>query len=57
MNHLTALAYGPGYFWFRVWGYGLRVMDRRQFPGFYAERTGMQKALRVGPYSIMGLKP
>ncbi len=41
-----------GGFWIRVFGYGIRVVDRKQHPPVFSERMGLVKVLRIGRYSI-----
>lgn len=38
--------------WFRVFGYGLRVVDRSKHPPLWSERNGRRRVLQVGRYSI-----
>lgn len=46
-----------GSFWFRVFGIGLSLQDRRVHPALFSERNGFVRVLRVGPYSIKALRP
>lgn len=54
---MTGWYYMRGLFWFRLFGWGLRVADRRIHPALFSERTGRIWVLRVGPWSIAGLRP
>jgi len=47
---------GIGHFWFRVFGYGLSFMNRDIHPPLFSERNGYSKVLRIGKWSIKGLK-
>jgi hypothetical protein len=44
-----------GGFWFRVFGVGLSIVDRRKHPPLFSERTGRQPVLRIGWWSIKWL--
>lgn len=46
-----------GGFWFRVFGYGVRVQNRELHPALFSERTGRVKAARLGKWSVKVLKP
>jgi hypothetical protein len=45
-----------GGFWFRVFGYGIRVADRSKHPAVFGERDGYIWVLRIGKWSILPLK-
>ncbi len=42
--------------WVRVFGYGIRWADRDVYAPLFSERTGSQKVLRIGCWSIAPLK-
>jgi hypothetical protein len=46
------LAFGEGYFWFRIFGVGLHVANRRKHPPLFSERMGYTKSLKVFGHSI-----
>lgn len=46
-----------GYFWFRLFGYGLHVKDSTITPMLFSERNGYTKYLKVGKWKIKILKP
>ena len=43
--------------WVRVFGYGVRWADRNVYRPLFTERTGIRKALRVGCWSFVVLRP
>lgn len=43
-------------FWFRIFGYGLSVNDRKNYTPF-SVRNGFRRELRLGRWGIQGLKP
>jgi hypothetical protein len=45
-----------GAFWFRVFGYGIRAVNRNLHEPLRSERTGAVKVLRLGPWSIKWLR-
>lgn len=44
-------------FWFRVFGFGLRVADRSVIPSLFSEREGLCYVIRWGKWSIKPLVP
>lgn len=46
----------PGFFWFRIYGYGLRFADRSKHAPLFSERTGRVKVLKIGKWSILFLR-
>lgn len=56
MKVWASYRYDGGY-WFRVFGYGISVSDRRKHPALFSERNGYVKVLRIGHYAVKGLKP
>lgn len=44
-------------FWFRIFGYGVRVQDRSKEEALFSEREGLLKVYRIGRYSILLLHP
>jgi hypothetical protein len=47
----------PGSFWFRVWGIGLIVQDRRQWAPLFSERNGFRRYWYVGHWKVRILWP
>lgn len=45
-----------GGFWFRIFGIGLRIIDRLRYPAPFSERTGAAKAWRIGRWSVKVLR-
>jgi hypothetical protein len=43
---------GDGYGWFRIFGVGLHVADRRRHPPLFSERMGYTKHAAIFGYSI-----
>ena len=39
-------------FWFRIFGYGLNVIDRSIFPPLYSARIGLRKEIRIGKFGV-----
>ncbi|AIX48867.1 hypothetical protein PSNIH1_00620 [Pantoea sp. PSNIH1] len=39
-------------FWFRLFGYGLNVIDRSVFPPLYSTRKGLRKEIRIGKFGV-----
>lgn len=48
--------YGTG-FWFRVFGFGLSVQDRRARPPLFSERYGYVRYLYLGNWKLKLLSP
>jgi len=44
-------------FWFRIFGYGLLIKDKRQLPPLYSERCGSRKFYYIGWLGFNFLKP
>jgi hypothetical protein len=47
----------PGYFWFRILGYGLHFKDTRRHALLFSERNNIGRSLSVFGWRISGLKP
>lgn len=45
-----------GGFWFRIFGYGVSVRDKKRFPPLFSERQGSRRVYRVGKWGIEILK-
>lgn len=45
-----------GGFWFRIFGYGLSIVNRRIHPPPFSERNGFRKPLKLCGYAINLLK-
>lgn len=43
--------------WFRVFGYGLSVIDRSQVKAPFSVRIGVRKEWRLGRWGVKWLKP
>ena len=43
--------------WFRIFGYGLSVNDRKRNPAPFNHRTGTQHEYRLGRWGIKILRP
>lgn len=46
-----------GFWWFRIFGYGLCGKDLTKHFLLFSERNGYTKTLRIGKWSITILKP
>lgn len=46
-----------GFFWFRLFGYGLYVKDTNKHPMIFSERYGLRKTAKIKSYIIGLLKP
>ena len=51
-----ALCIYKGGFWFRIFGYGLSVINKHKNPPLASERLGLRKVWRVGRYGVEILK-
>ncbi len=43
--------------WFRIWGYGLSIVNKRKHPPLFSERYGYRKVLRFGRWGVEILRP
>lgn len=43
--------------WFRLFGYGIAIVDHRIYPPLFSERNGFRKCLHVGHFGIQLLRP
>lgn len=43
-------------FWFRIYGYGLSVINRQVYPAPFSVRHGFVKEIRLGNYGVKLLK-
>jgi len=48
---------GHGFWWFRIFGWGISAIDRTLYAAPLSERHGIVRTLRVGRWSIKGLRP
>ena len=48
--------HSPGYFWFRLCGWGLLIKDRR-YPPLFSERTGRRRFITILGWKIRFLSP
>lgn len=39
-------------FWFRIYGYGLSIINRERYPAPFSVRYGYVKEIRIGRYGI-----
>jgi len=57
MNKPVSFASYDGGFWFRVFGYGIAVVDKEKHPPLFSERNGYRRVLRFGRFGIEWLSP
>lgn len=48
---------GGGFYWARLYGWGLYAKDARRHGETFTERTGGKRRVKIGRWSIGGLKP
>ncbi|KKN72966.1 hypothetical protein LCGC14_0405200 [marine sediment metagenome] len=53
---IITLAFYDGGFWFRIFGKGLAIVNKKKNPPLFSERNGIRKVLRVGNYGVEFLK-
>jgi len=46
-----------GGFWFRVFGFGLGILDRQKHQPLFSERHGYRRFLYIGSWKIQFLTP
>jgi hypothetical protein len=57
MSRFFCFYYEPGFFWFRIFGYGLSCADKVLNPPLFSERYGYRRVLRVGRWGFEFLRP
>lgn len=45
-----------GYFWFRVFGYGVHLVDRSKHKPLFSIRNGYTKEYKIGKYGFKFLR-
>lgn len=55
--HLTGFYYAEGYFWFRIFGYGLHIKDAKRHQLMFSERNGLTRYWKVGGWVVRVLTP
>lgn len=55
MSGWPLFTHGPR--WFRIKGYGVRYVDHRRSPVFFAERNGYRRVLHLGTHCWAWLTP
>lgn len=56
-TNITGLYCAEGYFWFRIFGYGLHLKDTNKHPMMFSERNGLTGYWKVGGWIIRVLTP
>lgn len=51
-NRLWCDYKSEGFFWFRIYGYGLCFKDIRKHPLLFSERNGYTKTININNWSI-----
>jgi hypothetical protein len=46
-----------GGFWFRIFGYGLTILDSHKYYPLFSERMGYRRYLYIGKWKIRHLTP
>lgn len=49
--------YIKGFFWFRIFGYGVVIKDFKKYGLIFSDRNHLTKRLIIGNYIIKILKP
>jgi hypothetical protein len=53
MNNPLGYEFYPGGFWFRIFGYGLTIVNRKTNPPLFSSRYGYRKSINIFHYEII----
>lgn len=45
-------AYGPGWYWFRIFGIGLTFKNTNMYGKTFSERSGLRKSIQIGNWNV-----